>query len=77
MSIKQCYLYAAAYLPFGMPFCGVVYDEDYNAHDVIYKDTYQYKRLTELNAFAIQHNGQLAPYISNCDVLRQFAAMNK
>lgn len=77
MSIKQCYLYAAAYLPFGMPFCGVVYDEDYNAHDVIYEDTYQYKRLTELNAFAIQHNGQLAPYISNCDVLRQFAAMNK
>lgn len=71
-SIKQSYLYAAAYLPFGQPYTTYYYDEEYNEHEVINKDSYQYKRLSELQAFAARNRNTLAPFISNCDVLKRF-----
>lgn len=71
---KQCYLYAAAFLPFGMPYLQTVYDQDYTARNVVDRNTYQFQKLSELKKFTLEHPNTLAPYVSRCDVLRKFSA---
>lgn len=72
LKYTQCFLYAAAYLPFGNPYATVEYDEEYNAHNVIHRDSYQYKALLALDKHLKQSPSFVAPYITRCDVLRQF-----
>ena len=72
LAMKQCYIYAAAFLPYGESFYTTEYDEEYNAIHKLNKDTYQYRALNALKLFADANPRSLAGYVTNCDVLRQF-----
>lgn len=68
----QCYLYAAAFLPFGEPYQSYIYDEDYNGHWVYNKQSHQYKSLLALKQYTQGNPPFLAPYITKCDILKRF-----
>lgn len=71
-AMKQCYLYASAFLPFGAPYREYVYDEDYNGSWIYNKQSPQYKALVALKQFTQRNPDNLAPYITKCDVLKHF-----
>ena len=69
-------LYALAFIPQD-PWCSV--DFDFNTNKYIYtplRGTRQFKALDDLNNYARQHSAQMPAYVSRCDVLKQFRAVN-
>lgn len=52
------------------------YDSNYKLVWTIDRDTPNYPALLELYNFTRQHPGSVAGYVSRCDVLRRFSAMN-
>ena len=71
-NIRQNSLYALAFVP-SEPWAN--FDYDWQAQrDIItpHPNSRQYKALAALDAFERENRSRVAPYVSRCDVLRQF-----
>lgn len=72
LKLRQEVLYALAYIPLD-PWADFGYD--WTLQDFVCKprpQSRQYRALQELGRFAASHPTQLEPYVSHCDVLKQF-----
>lgn len=72
--MRQRSLYALAYMPMD-PWCEE--EMHWNGNDYTYTyvplpNSEQYAALDELSAFAAKNRSRLAPYVTKCDVLKQF-----
>ena len=75
--LQQRILYARAFIPFGQELTYTTWDANYNASTHYNKQAYQYQALLELNNFYTRYFYRgVEPYISKCDVLKQFRAQN-
>lgn len=70
--LRQAILYALAFIPYDTPYVTYEYDADYNLITKYNYDSPGYKALAELADFYAANRGNVAPYISRCDVLKNF-----
>lgn len=72
LKLRQDALFALAFIPLD-PWADFGYDWSLNDFVCTPRpQARQYRALQELGRFAATHRNQLAPYVSNCDVLKQF-----
>ena len=75
--LQQRILYARAFIPFGEELTYTTWDANYNATTHYNKQAHQYQALLELSNFYSRYFYRgVEPYISKCDVLKQFRAQN-
>lgn len=70
--LKQKCLYAMAFIPYGEDFVTYVTDDNYNGHYEYNYNCYYYRSMFELAQYYLEHNGNVAYYISHCDILTEF-----
>lgn len=70
--LKQKCLYALAFIPYGEPYETVTYDENYQPHYSYNYNSYFYKSMFELVQYYYEHQGNVAYYISHCDVVMTY-----
>lgn len=70
--LHQACLYALAFIPYGEPFETYTWDEDYNMITRYNYNSHFYIAISELADFYRTNHGNVAPYISRCDVLKNF-----
>ena len=68
---QKCY-YAAAFIPYGEPLYRTEYDANYKPYIVFNNDGYMFQAMFELANYYYELRGNVAPFISKCDVLKLF-----
>lgn len=75
--LQQKILYARAFIPFGEPMFYYTWDANYNQTEHTNRNAYQYRALLDLNDFYNRNFYRgVEPYISKCDVLKEFRKKN-
>ncbi len=71
-TLKQDILFARAFVPSGTRYITRFWDSNYNMQETRNTASREYSTMADLAAFYRTNSRQVAPYVSRCDVLKQF-----
>ena len=75
--LKEKCLYALAYIPYEPHWFDTDYDKNGNTVYKLNRNSEKFMALQELNNFYLQHSGHASPFLSRCDVLKDFQMLTK